>query len=282
MKLSSSQKNNLDNLNKGYEGERRFFELLEEELIAECVPLYGLQFEVNQTEFQIDSLLIFQNTLDIFEIKNYDDDYYIEGEKWHAVSGKEIRNPTHQLKRCEILFRQLLQQLGYNFPVNSYLVFVNPEFYLYQAPFNQSVIFPTQLLRLTKKLNSMGGKITQRHMKLANQLALRHIPMSAHERIPEYSYEDLKKGIVCTSCRGFLSVINNERLKCSKCGNEDSMESAIMRSVAEFHLLFPNRKITISAISEWCLINTKKTLRRILMKNMKCVRKGRFSYYTFI
>ncbi len=63
MNLSTSERTKLENLNKGYEGEWKFYKLLEKELTAECVPLYSLQFEMNQTEFQIDSLLIFQNTI---------------------------------------------------------------------------------------------------------------------------------------------------------------------------------------------------------------------------
>jgi len=282
MNLSTNQKTTLDNLNKGYEGEWKFYKLLEKELTADSLALYGLQFEVNNSEFQIDCLLIVQNSIFLFEVKNYEGDFYIEGGRWYAEpSGNEVRDPLHQINRSEILFRRLLQQLGYNLTVKSYIVFVNSEFHLYQAPINQSIIFPGQLMRFIKTLNNMTGSVTKRHTRLADQLALRHIHNSSHERLPKYTYEELKKGIVCRVCANFLSHSNMMTLRCDKCGSEEDMESVIMRSVREFNLLFPERRITTSAIFEWCKIYSKKTIRRILKKTMKFIKNSRYSHFIF-
>src|SRR5690606_8587862 len=153
----------------------------------------------------IDCLLIFQNIIYIFEVKNFEGDFYIDDDKWYVVSsGSEIRNPLHQIRRSEVLFRQLLQQLGYNICIKFTLVFVNQEFHLYHSPMNQSITSPNQLLRFTKKLNNITGKITNNHIKVAGQLSMRHILNSPHERLPEFTYEELKKGIVCRVCDNFL------------------------------------------------------------------------------
>mgnify|MGYP006926219153 CR=1 FL=1 len=91
--------------------------------------------------------------------------------------------------------------------LEAYLVFVNPEFTLYQAPFDQSLIFPTQLKRYIQKLNMMPSKFTIRHTKLAQELISRHLPESSWERLPEYHYNQLRKGIICSSCQGFFGKI---------------------------------------------------------------------------
>lgn len=279
--LSSKYKKNYENLQKGLEGERKFFEILEKDLYADCIRLYGLRFEMNETEFQIDSLLIFKNKIYLFEIKNFAGDYYVKEDRWYVVNpGKEIRNPLHQLKRCELLLRQLLQQLGFNMQIKSYIVYVNSEFFLYQAPFDQSLVFPNQLMRFVKKLNTESGKISRNHKNLANQLARRHIPISTHERLPEYTYKALKKGIVCDRCHEFLTILNQTNLICKRCGNKELIDSAVIRSVKEFYTLFPDKKITTSVIHEWCqIIKSKKTIRRILKNNFSLVGSYRSTYF---
>src|SRR5690606_28834151 len=127
--------------------------------------------------------IILQNTIYIFNVKNNDGDYYIEKDKWYfAASGKEIRDPFLQLNRSDYLLRQLLQQHGFHFSVESYLVYVNPDFLLYQAPLRKPIIFPNQLSRFVQKLNNTPGKITNRHKSLARKLCQQHLPISANQR----------------------------------------------------------------------------------------------------
>src|SRR5690625_2203660 len=249
MTLPPDYKTRLDNLNKGYEGEQRFFTLIKNRLMSDCTPLYDLLLKGNQTEFQIDNLLIFNSKIHLIEVKNYEGDFFIKDEKWYAVASRnEIRNPLLQLERSDFLFRQLLQELGYNLSVKSYLVFINKEFTLYQAAFNQSLILPTPLKRFMMQLNTISSTITKRHKKLAEQLAHRHIESSSHERLPTYEYDQLQKGVTCPSCFGFMSEFNKIKLRCKSCGAEERIETAVMRSIVEFNLLFPNSRITTGAI----------------------------------
>src|SRR5690625_343344 len=127
LNLSAKHKKNLSNLEKGYQGEWNFFQLLVKKLTSNCIRLYDLLLECNQTEFQIDNLLIFQNTIFMNEVKNFAGDFYVKDDQWYAVAkGKEIRNPLPQLQRSEFLLRQLLQQLGVHFQLEAQLVFVHP------------------------------------------------------------------------------------------------------------------------------------------------------------
>lgn len=113
MDLLPRDQKNLNNLKKGYEGELKFFHLLEKELTSKCIRLYDLLLESNQTEFQIDNLLIYQNVIYMNEVKYYGGDFFLRNDKWYvAASEKEIRNPILQLQRSEYLLRQLLQQMG--------------------------------------------------------------------------------------------------------------------------------------------------------------------------
>jgi hypothetical protein len=97
---------------------------------------------------------------------------------------------------------------------------------------------------------------------------------------PDYTYEQLKKGIACFLGHSFMRPYNKELLICPQCEAKESIESAVLRSVEEFLLLFPERKITTVDIHDWCkIIPSLKTVRRILMENYTIIRSGRSSYY---
>src|SRR5690625_2703074 len=283
MNLTSNDKRIFHNLQKGYEGELKFSRFLEKGITGDCIQLYDLLLESNQSEFQIDNLLIYQDTIFMNEVKYHEGDFLVSGDKWYMISSeKEIRNPIFQLQRSEFLLRQLLQQIGFHFNVEAKLVFVHPEFTLYQAPYDQPIVFPTQLNRYIKQLNHTPSRLTDKHHNLAKQLIHRHITTSRHERLPDYHYDDLKKGILCNACGGFMITLSIFKLNCNNCGYGEYMDSGIMRTVSEFHKLFPNRKITTSAINNWCNnVCSKKSIRNVLMKNMNFVQNGKYSYYTF-
>lgn len=208
MKLSEKDVNYYFYLEKGFEGELQFDKFCEI-FSNEYLILNDLLFEVNSTTFQIDSLLISQNAIFLFEVKNYDGDYYIEGDEWYSIFQKEIKNPVRQLKRSESLFRRLLQDLGISYSIESYVVFVNPGFLLYQAPMNLPIIFPNQINRFLDKLNTKPRNLTNKHTKLAEKLVSMHVSESPYTKVPDYSYEQFEKGITCGECRSFST---------SKCG----------------------------------------------------------------
>ena len=283
MTFSPVEKRNFEYLTKGLIGEQKFFNLLKQKLSTNHVLLFSLLLNHNNTEFQIDSLLIDHHRVYILEVKNYEGDFYIENEKWYIKSSrKEIRNPLLQLQRTEFLFKQLLQKLGFNFRVKSYIIFINDSFTLYQAPKNLPAVFPTQLSRFIKKLNSIPFQPARKHTKLTKQLTAIHLEHSSNSRLPKYDYDQLKKGITCVFCYGFLSFLNDKRLICENCNRGVEIDSAVMRNVVAFKILFPERKITTGAIHEWCkIIDSKKTIRRILLKHLKLIGRGRASHYVF-
>ncbi|MFK4998085.1 nuclease-related domain-containing protein [Bacillus sp. N9] len=71
MDLSDDFKRYYFNLQKGYDGER-MFDSLTESLQSECLILNDLLLEINNTVFQIDTLIIFPETIYIFDVKNYE------------------------------------------------------------------------------------------------------------------------------------------------------------------------------------------------------------------
>lgn len=142
--LSKKERRYYLNLAKGYKGEVKF-DHLTGRLHCECFILNDLLLNINNTTFQIDSLIVAPGIVYFYEVKNYDGDYYYEADRLFKMPKREVNNPLHQLIRSESLLRQLLLRHGFNFQIDASIVFINSKFTLYQAPLNQPIIFPTQV-----------------------------------------------------------------------------------------------------------------------------------------
>lgn len=251
MELTDKEKLHYLNLEKGYEGETKFDQLTEN-LQEERYIINDLLLEVNNSYFQIDTLIISQSVIHLLDIKNYHGDCYLESDKLYAVeTRREYKNPIDQLKRSATLFRQLLQALNQNYLVEASAIFINPEFTLYQAPMNQPIIFPSQINRFLHNINQIPSKLTNGHKKLAQQLISLHQTVHPFTRLPRYNYDLLKKGLYCRDCKSFIILRKNHHFVCEKCGKYEKIESAILRNVEEYKLLFPDRKITTQSIFDW-------------------------------
>ncbi|WP_347564310.1 hypothetical protein [Bacillus sp. MM2020_4] len=67
---------------------------------------------------------------------------------------------------------------------------------------------------------------------------------------------------------------------CGDCGHEELMEAAVLRSVREIKLLFPDLKITTSLVHEWCgVVDSERRIRRILGENFKIFGNRRWVFY---
>jgi hypothetical protein len=279
MSLSDKDATNFLILKKGFEGEQKSDVWLEG-LSEGWLVIHDLLLEYNNNKFQIDTLLISQKKIYPLDIKYFEGDYYVEGDKWYTCIKKEIKNPLHQLSRFEMMLRSLLDDLGYRYPLESYLIFNNPDFHLYLTTVNTSMIFPTQLNRFLKKLNAKHGKLNKGHLKLAEQLVSLHLVDPPYPRLPAYGYGRLVKGILCPQCYSFFTDFLGGLLVCNSCGCKEEVESAVLRSVAELQLLFPDQKITTKVVHEWCrIIKSEKTIRRILGKNYKRIGSSISSNY---
>ncbi|MEH7009721.1 nuclease-related domain-containing protein [Neobacillus niacini] len=281
MNLSEDEKKQYLYLKKGYEGEVAFDLLTASNLNSEIFILNDIMIEINHSKFQIDSSLIIQDTIIPCEVKNYEGNYFYKDGEFHLCSAKKpITNPLHQLKRTETLLQQYLKKNGFCFRILPYLVFINPKFFLYQAPQNDSIIFPPQLRSFMEKLNSRPSNLNGMQRKLADKLIADHNIESPYPKLPPYKYHSLQKGTTCAICNSFFIICDERKLKCDACGAEESVETAVIRSVEELKLLFPDLKITTNIIHDWCrVVESKKTIRRILTKNYQLVGYGKYSNF---
>ena len=281
MNLSKNEHQQFVNKEKGFQGEIKFNKLLEH-YPNDWLILNDLLFEYNHSLFQIDTLIITQKMIYLFEVKNFDGTFYVENKKWFAMNGKEIKDSLLQLKRCESLLRCLFKELKITLPIAANVVFINPEFTLYQAPLNEPIILPTQLNPFMRIISNHASQLSQVHSKLAHQLLSLHIEDSPYTRLPTYSFDKLSKGINCVNCASLDTSIQLNKVICSLCGHSENIETALLRSVKQYKLLFPEKEISTKSIYEWCgIFQSKKTIRRILSNHFTLQIHGRNSYYIY-
>lgn len=281
MDLDQTSKQRYFNLTKGFEGEV-MFDTLTAYLDTKFYILNDLQLISNDSDFQIDSLFITQNTIIPFEIKNFEGNYYFEKDNfYHYLTKEQITNPLHQLNRSKNLLHHLLQKNGFHFPIEGYLNFINPYFFLYQAPFNEKIIFPTQQQSLLKILASKPARLDEQHRRVANFLIQAHKPLSPYNKLPPYSYDKLRKGGTCKNCQSFFITVEGRIVICNTCGAIETLEDVVKRNVDELILLFPDLKINANTVIEWCKFEDhKRKIRRILLKNYKRIGHGKYTSYS--
>ncbi|WP_188206921.1 NERD domain-containing protein [Alkalibacillus aidingensis] len=279
MELPTNYKQNFLNLLKGYEGEVKF-DSLTEKLQCDCLILNDLLFNTNNTTFQIDSLMITLKTLYLFEVKNFEGDYYYENDKFFKRNNYEILNPLHQLSRCKSLFSQLLYKQKIDFFIQANVVFINPEFMLYQSPKGQPMIFPPQINRYLSKFNSISSKLNKHHKRIADELISLQTTENPYNNLPPYEYRHLRKGIICPKCNSFSIVHEKIQSICEECGHKEKTSTAVLRNVNELKLHFPEEKITTPIIYDWCNHQiSERKIRTTLEKNYKKKGQKRWVYF---
>jgi hypothetical protein len=278
MNFSEDEESYYQYKEKGYQGEVTFDKWAEP--LKDMIFLNDSNFNVNNNHFQIDSLGISSGTLHIYEVKNFEGDYILDEEgKWRSPKGNVVKNPLLQLQKTETLVIQLLKNMGWRINVEAHLVFVNPEFHLYDIPSNLPIIYPTQLLRFREKLLQRSSKPTRSDTKLAEKLVSLLIDELPYSSVQEYTYEGLRKGIVCPKCGVYYGSVQTTLL-CGACGGREKCTEAVLRSIGELRLLFPHLKVTSARVFEWCgVIRDVKTIQRILKRNFKLEGHGKSSYY---
>lgn len=278
--LSRKDNKKLSNAIKGFEGEC-FFDSLTEKLICDCEVLNDLLLEVNDSEFQIDSLVMTGEGITLYEVKNFEGNYIYEGGNIRLLTSKQdFLNPSEQTNRAVILFKQWLALHHFNFKVLAYVVFVNKNFSLFHAPEGKGILLPGMLDNHFEQVNKITVPIGKEHDRLAQKLCEQHISSSSNMKYPKYNYDNLKKRVYCSQCSGWIRSIDRRMNTCQKCGYTELNAKTILRHIRKFQILFPNRKLTTPIIYEWCgELFSKKSIQLALSKNYKSSGVKRARYY---
>lgn len=281
--LSPVDKRRYSRLHKGFAGEKRLATTLQSQHYRNIFPLFNSLFKSMDKEFEIDCLLLTSDTIFLLEVKNYTGNYYVENDHIHHFpSEKQIYNPVTQLNRTEFLFKRLLSDMQVKMKVRSFIVFVNYDFVLYEASLQLPIIFPSQINSFLEKTNRNAPALSINIKQLAKMLIHRRKDSSSYERVPPYSMEELKKGVYCKYCLSKINRYNRNNFICSNCERTVSATDVVLHSIAQYHLLFPEEKITTNNIFKWCgQYFFKNYIRKVLANHLIANLTGRHTHYLY-
>lgn len=270
-----------ERLQRGYIGEKKFYKKMCTLLPGNSLILYSLNLTYRDASFQLDSLLFLGGKVVVFEIKYFSGDYVVQGADWFvANTNQSINNPLRQLERSQVFLRQVVQEYGFSGQVDGRVVFMHEHFYLYGARVENPIIFLPQIEREISRLVKNTRTAGPGERRLAKSLVKHHVPENRYEQMPTYQYEELWKGLNCPSCCGMMERQSQRSFICSSCSSAYNHTEVLLFNIKQFITLFPERKLTVRAISDWCggAIG-EHSIRNILSKNYKVVKNGRGTVY---
>ena len=183
--LSKEERNNLLTCYNGKEGERYFKSFLN--TIPNISYIYDFEFG-DQHHIQIDYVVATDNTLFLFEIKHYRDEWHFEQDYLKSSYGLTMKSELEKL----------LYQNGIHTDIQSYIIFTNPHFIpVGNWPHNQNIIYFNQLNQIKEILQSQSSKFNPAILNFLLQHKKIHSTYYQKEITP---YFDLSlAGIKCPS-----------------------------------------------------------------------------------
>ncbi|MBM6615231.1 NERD domain-containing protein [Desemzia sp. RIT804] len=281
MHLSRDDRNKYAYWVKGFEGELKFDEMTQE-LKCECLILNDLFLLVNGKKVQIDTLIVTAKGIYLYEVKNFEGVYYYEGNKMYSGrSRKEVYDPLNQISHAATLLRQLIEQMGYDLPVKTFVAFMNQNFALYQAPMIEEILLPGILRSHLAQVNEISGQLRQSHRKFAEEIKLMHEEDLSLHNIPYYEESLLKKGVTCCNCGAFIKKYTQSiNSVCPFCNKKELVTDTVIRQFEEYRRLFPGLRINATTIFKWS--DNQLSAKRIgytLKQYYKAKGSGRWRYY---
>ncbi|WP_080145752.1 nuclease-related domain-containing protein [Marinilactibacillus piezotolerans] len=279
--LNEADKKLLTNLEKGFEGESSFDKMLKEQREAEIIVLNDLLLMNRGVSFQIDSLIISSDTIYINEIKNYKGSYILNSDDFTTLKGTDIPNPKIQLVKIKRNVAALLQDWNSNYKIEANVIFVHPNFTLYQAQVDDPFIFPSQIGKFLAEMSDDSNQLTKQQYYLANKfLRLHQEDVPYQKQMPSYQYQSLKKGLSCIECDTFNLEIKRQYCTCRNCLKRYTVKDVILNSIEEFNFLFPSIPLTTNIVYEWCgEVGHIVRIRSILKQNFTSVGTTNGTYY---
>lgn len=277
MRLEKKHHNYYLNFDKGFIGECGI-DGQTERLGPNCLVLNDLQLEIRLAPFQIDTLLIGANKMVLLEIKNFEGVHQWGERKLTKESGLSLENPTLQVQKTQTRLEFLLESLGCQMRVEAYVVFINPEFTLYNVPNDAGYILPSQIPEFFRTLQKQLTKPSEEQYELAKALVNLHDP-DYPCKMPEYNFNQLRKGIPCPQCGTLAETFKGHYQTCVSCGQRMNVKRSIKASIEEFHILFPEEKMSTSRMLEWCGSGDKNRVYRVLKEGYSAIGKNSGRYY---
>ena len=263
---------------QGYIGEKEFSEILNEQKSETW--LHDLQFK-NYNQVQLDFIVVTDEAIIQFEIKNYTGDYYYENGKLFRSTGYVAKDLIHQFEVSDETLKRIVKKYKIDRKVISYIVFINPTFTLYGDLRSRINILLYSELHKLKDMFGANFKYDE-NVWICKKLKSLHQPfITSYLYFEKVEFSKVIGGLKCISCNKIIepSEIFNVRkyVKCKKCGTISSRYAIVLQSLKELYLL-KGEPFSINEAEIWTGVSNS-AIKRILYKKFKRIGNYKNSKY---
>ncbi|MCG1008555.1 NERD domain-containing protein [Salinicoccus sp. ID82-1] len=279
--LSTEDQRRLEALEIGYEGECTFDFWMERYGDEQWRVYRDIWIDAGGPT-QVDTMVVTETGVFIFDVKNYSGDYaYLNG-RWSVNGRPIIKDIFVQLKRSMEKVHLMLRQIDLSLQAEGLIVFINEHFtFESEAGIDERFVMRHTL---KKHLQTMDeGSVV---MRMPIDMLCRRIesyfidnPYPA-PACDDDAYSRLKKGVRCAGCGGFRHMVMRYHLKCLGCGNKEAKEHAVLRSICEYGVLRNDRNLRVRNIIHFVdNIVSERYVRFLLAKHFEAISRGKHAAY---
>lgn len=237
----------------GYQNERWVDEQFEN---GNWLIINGLTFNRDgEYPCQADLLILCRDKILLYECKAYTQKAMYRGEKFENLNGYQYNNPQSQLGTIQQQLEMLLKKLRIPLPIESYILFTHPDFYLYNLPVTcDHFIFHSQLQSHVQDMIKNNRSPNEQTQIYFNKLIQCDNDTSDnHPIIPDYNYDSLEKIVTCPHCDEIISEVPARRkyFTCPHCQHEIKISAIAQKAFNDYQVLF-DKKPTPIEFYDWC------------------------------
>lgn len=239
-------------LEAGFEGEEKFYRLLQEFGLKHWVILRNIWFH-DDSDFECDFILVTWHAVYLFEVKNYYGRFVYENGECFSRGVAITYNPVNQARNTIVHLRNVTRVFSRDVEVRGALVFIGEHNqveirddidYIDILKSNDVYQFIQEIIRREqtfggRKINIDAFANYYAKQRIVNPYMSR--PFTADEML------HARKGIYCAKCDRKVALIRDRYLKCT-CGLHEPREEAIVRTACEYGVLTYGRNFTVSDI----------------------------------
>lgn len=246
-------------VNSGYEGEVLF---LQKFPIKDChLQLFNITLQVDNTKFEIDRAIITGDGIYAFDVKNYGKGYEIINNDWYK-NKNIIKNPMTQYNGMKNGLNTIAKLMTLPHDIYCYTVFIKKEFNINQKL--EGILLYNEIHQTFRKIHN-DKPVSQLDKKLLTHIESNHIPLTFHNRRPQFDIRNIEFGLKCMNCNSsILKFENNARsIVCSSCLSKTTKIELILNNLIDLDIIIA-RPFSTKEAHKWIGTDYRNITLRVL------------------
>lgn len=210
--------------------------------------LCDLRLNIDYQQIQVDSLLVLEDTVIVFEVKNLNFNLSYRDKKFYFTNGEPFTHLNNQLKKLETLIGKLIASYDPAISVIVYPFFVNTEQRIDGIMLDGDVLVAGNYKQVLDKYLYHGAG--SRELEIADYIFSKNVVNDFDKKL-EIEYSLVDKGIYCPACYKKLERETLRIFNCNKCVRKFSTAELLDSSIAQIQHLWSDKPITTRLLYEW-------------------------------